>query len=60
MASGSSTGTQGWLGGPDPDNPGRAAQGYERFPISPDKRFPALLTPEEQYLGVKQEQEEGV
>ena len=60
MASGSSAGAQGWFGGPDPDNPGVAVQGYERFPISPDKRSPARLAPEEQYLGAKVEQEEGV
>ena len=60
VASGSSAGAQGWLGGPDPDNPGGAAQGYEKLPMSPDKRPPAPLTPEEQYLGAKQEQEEGV
>ena len=60
VASGSSAGALGWLGGPDPENSGGAAQGYERFPVSPDRRFPGPPTPEEQYLGVKQEQEEGV
>ena len=60
MASGSSTGAQGWLGGPDPDNPKTAAQQYEKPPISPNKRSPAPLMPEEQYLGAKVEQEEKV
>ena len=60
VASGGSAGSLGWLGRPDPGSPGGAAQEYERFPMSPDKRHPGPATPEEQYLGVKQEQEEGV
>ena len=33
-------GAQEWLGGPDPGSPGSVAQGYERLPLSPDKRPP--------------------
>ena len=52
-------GAQEWFGGPDPGSSGGAAQGYERLPLSPDKRSPASLALEEMYKGVKVEQGRG-
>ena len=57
LLAGDSAGAAEWLGGLDPEDPGRVAQGYPRLPLSLGSRFLAP-TPEAE-RGTKAEPEEG-